>query len=240
MPRALTAGMIAEFVGTFALMFVGGAAIIETSGNSLIVIALAHGLILSVMVCAAMQISGGQFNPAVSIALAAIGKQPLSRAGAFVVAQVAGSILAAILLTRLFYPDTVKEVMVGATLGNYTKGEQPQIMSAFALEVLATFFLMFVIIGTAVDKRGAAKHGSVAGFAIGLTVAADILAIGPLTGASMNPARTLGPVVAGSTIGIEGITQSLWLYMVAPLVGALVCAGLWKGFVEEKASGTGD
>ena len=240
MSRALTAGMIAEFVGTFALMFAGGAAIIHTGGENLLVIALAHGLILGVMVTGAMQISGGQFNPAVSIALAATGKQPMSKAGLFIVAQIVGSIAAAIILSRVFYGESVEAVKLGATLGEYTDSTTPQVMSAFALEVIATFFLMFVIIGAAVDPRGAAKHGSVAGLAIGLTVAACILAIGPMTGASMNPARTLGPVVAGSMAGIDGVTQHLWVYLVAPTVGALVCAGIWKAFIEEKASVAGD
>ena len=233
MSRALTAGAVAEFIGTFALMFVGGAAIIGTGGENLLVIALAHGLILAVMVCAAMQVSGGQFNPAVSIALAAIGKQPTGKATLFIVAQIAGAVVAAVLLTKLFDAEAVAAVKVGATLGAYTRGPEFQIGAAFTLEVIATFFLMFVIIGTAVDKRSA-KHASVAGMAIGLCVAADILAIGPLTGASMNPARTLGPVIAGTMAGIEGVAVNLWLYMVAPTVGALVCAVMWKGLFEEK------
>ena len=86
---------LAEFVGTFALMFVGGGAIIVTGGSDLVAIALAHGLILGVMISAVIHISGGQFNPAVSIALAAVRKQPVGQAGAFIVAQLAGAIAAA-------------------------------------------------------------------------------------------------------------------------------------------------
>ncbi len=234
MSRALTAGAVAEFIGTFALMFVGGAAIIQTGGENLLVIALAHGLILAVMVCAAMQISGGQFNPAVSIALAAIGKQPVGKAALFILAQIAGAVVAAMLLVQFFDSDAVNSVKLGATLGQYTTGEAPKLSAAFGLEVICTFFLMFTIMGVAVDKRGSEKNGAVAGIAIGLCIVADILAIGPLTGASMNPARTLGPVIAGTFAGIEGVAQSLWLYMVAPLVGALACALLWKTVIEEK------
>ena len=155
---------VAEFVGTFALMFVGGGAIIVTGGENLVAIALAHGLILAVMVSATMHISGGQINPAVSIGLALIKKQPWSQAVIFIIAQVGGSVVAALLL-RVLLAGTFEIGTIGATLGPLTDGHDPiktNVIAALGLEAIGTFFLMFVIMGTAVDKRGVG--GSAAAF----------------------------------------------------------------------------
>ncbi len=213
---------VAECVGAFALMFVGGGAIIVTSGSdgALLTVAVAHGLILAVMVSATMHISGGQINPAVSIALAAVRKQSWTRAGVFIVAQVCGAIIAALLLRWIFGAALGAEKVgnVGATLGSLTSGDEPLPGMAVLLEMIATFFLMFVIMGTAVDQRGVGGSARIGGFAIGLTVAADILAIGPLTGASMNPSRSIGPALAA------GAWDHHWVYWVGPMVGALAAA----------------
>ncbi len=217
MPPARAA--LAEFVGTFALMFVGGGAIIVTGGENLVAIALAHGLILAVMVSATMHISGGQINPAVSTALALIGRQPWSRAAVFITAQFAGAIVAAFLLkTLLDGPYDVGNV--GATLGAFSNsaGEHVSAGKTIVLEAIATFMLMFVIMGTAVDDRGVGKTAAVGGFGIGLTVAAAILFIGPLTGASLNPARSFGPAL------IAGAWDMQWAYWVAPILGASLAA----------------
>ena len=221
---------LAEFVATFALMFVGGGAIIVTGGDNLLIIALAHGLILAVMVSATMHISGGQVNPAVSIALSLIGKQPWSRCGVFVAAQLAGAITAALLLTGLF--SGVYDVgNVGATLGELTLSgsEHAAAGTALALELVATFFLMFVIMGTAVDPRGVGKSAAVGGFGIGLTLAAAILCIGPLTGASLNPARSLGPAL------VAGAWDAHLIYWAGPILGAALAAVVYRG-----AFGAGD
>jgi MIP family channel proteins len=221
----------AEFVGVFALMFVGGGAIIVTQGQpaALIAVALAHGLILSTMVCATMHSSGGQFNPAVSLALALIGKQAPARAVIFIVAQLLGACAAAFLLDLLLSDYLhVNIVHLGATIGSLTT--QGATAAVFALEAIATFFLMFVILGSAADSRSATKPA--AGFAIGLTVAAVILCIGPLTGASMNPARSFGPAL------FTGAWVMHWVYWVAPIAGAAAAAILYKGilgFGETKA-----
>lgn len=233
--NAIIKASIAEFIGTFALMLVGGGAIIMThiagaSDGGLIAVALAHGLILSVMVSAAMHISGGQFNPAVSIALCVIGRQEARRGAAIVLSQVVGSVIAAFILKAVFdatHAAAVESARLGATLGGIGLGTN----AIFLLEVIATFFLMFVIIGTAVDSRGVGKGPMVGGFGIGLTVAANILFFGPATGASMNPARSFGPALIG------GHWELHWLYWLAPIIGASLAALVWQygiGLREEK------
>ncbi len=215
---------IAEFVGTFALMFIGGGAIIVTGGENLVAIALAHGLILAVMVSATMHISGGQLNPAISLSLALIKKQPWSQALIFIIAQVGGSVVAALLL-KVLLASTFEIGNIGATLGPLTDGHDPtktNVMAALGLEAIGTCFLMFVIMGTAVDKRGVGGSAAIGGFGIGLTVAAVILCIGPATGASLNPARSFGPAL------VAGVWQAHWVYWVAPIIGAASAAFLYK------------
>ncbi|MFM9957339.1 MAG: MIP/aquaporin family protein [Phycisphaerales bacterium] len=213
----LTAGCICEFIGTFALMFVGGAAILHNydQGN-IIAVALAHGLILSVMVSATMHISGGQFNPAVSIALAIIKRQPVPQAVAFCVCQLLGASAAAKLLQLSFTAGAVDAGKLGATLGALSNSND--MMLLFALEFVATAFLMFVILGSAVDSRGVGGNRAVGGSAIGLCVAANIFCFGPLTGASMNPARSFGPAWVG------GYWDVHWVYWAAPILAAVVTA----------------
>lgn len=215
-----TAGCICEFVGTFALMLVGGAAILHNFDNgNIIAVALAHGLILSVMVTAAMHISGGQFNPAVSIGLALIRRQSWGQAAAFSVCQVLGASVAAKALQVSFTTGAVDAGKLGATLGSLSNPGDAGLL--FALEAVATFLLMFTILGSAVDSRGVGGNRAVGGFAIGLCVAANILCFGPLTGASMNPARSFGPAWVG------GYWDVHWVYWAAPLLGASVAALLW-------------
>ena len=212
-----TRAMLAEFVATFALMFVGGGAIIVTGGENLLAIAAAHGLILAVMVSATMHISGGQINPAVSIALWMIRKQSSLQTGLFMVAQLAGAIAAAaVLKAALSGSYDVDGVKLGATLGSLNEGGN--VLGVIVLETIGTFFLMFVIMGTAVDDRGVGKTKAVGGFAIGLTLGAVILCIGPATGASLNPARSFGPALIGNMWDDQG------LYWVAPIIGAALAA----------------
>ena len=147
-----------------------------------------------------MHISGGQINPAISLSLALIKKQPWSQAMIFIIAQVGGSVVAALLL-KVLLTSTFDVGNIGATLGPLTDGRDPtktNVMAALGLEAIGTFFLMFVVLGTAVDKRGVGGSAAIGGFGIGLTLAAVILCIGPVTGASLNPARSFGPaLVAG-------------------------------------------
>ena len=213
--------LLAEFMGTFSLTFVGAGAIIATSGENLVVIALAHGIILAVMIAAMMHVSGAQFNPAVSIALAARGLQPWSQALGFTVFQVIGGIAAAFLLKATMVPAfEYANTHIGETLGIYSGSSGADMISAWrvlVLEGLATFFLMWVIMGVAVDQKNK-QHAGIAALAIGGVVMADILCFGPLTGASMNPARSFGPAM------VSGDWTLHWCYWVGPIVGAMIAA----------------
>ncbi|HET7457170.1 MAG TPA: aquaporin [Gemmatimonadaceae bacterium] len=208
---------LAEFIGTFALVFVGGAAIMSANAThnplALLQVALAHGLILALMVSALMRISG-HFNPAVTLSFLAVRRIDPMMAGLYIVAQLIGAMAAAYALKATFPADIFAATQGGGqSIAIGTSGAQ-----AFFLELIATFFLVFVIFGTAVDPRGP----KVGGFAIGLTVAADIIAIGPLTGASMNPARSFGPAVA------SGVYVGQVYYWTAPIVGAVIAATLYE------------
>lgn len=211
--------LLAEFIGVFALTFVGGGAIIITGGQSLLAICLAHGLILAVMVASLLHVSGAQFNPAVSTALAIIGKQSWSRAIAFSVVQLLGGIVAALLLKTTLMDPTLGDSL-GETLGRYSGTEGEEFISAWrvvVLEIIATFFLMWVIMGVAVDRSNT-RHAGIAAIAIGGVVAADILCFGPATGASMNPSRSFGPAL------IAGSWTLHWCYWVGPIIGASIAA----------------
>ena len=222
---------IAEFVGTFALTFVGGGAIIVSGGEHLIAISLAHGLILAVMVASLMQVSGAQFNPAVSCALAVLKKQPWSQAIRFSIVQLLGGIAAAFVLKATMVPAfEFANNHIGETLGRYSGTAGPDMVSAWrvlVLEAIAAFFLMWVIMGVAVDSKNK-QHAGIAGLAIGGVVAADILCFGPLTGASMNPARSFGPAL------IIGDWTLQWCYWVGPIVGATIAAIVYDKTITTK------
>ena len=217
---------IAEFVGTFALVFVGGGAIMmaqqTNSGAALLQIALAHGLILALMVSAFMNVSGGQFNPAVTIGLLVARRITPTLAGVHIVAQLVGAVVAAYAL-KVTMPTAV---FAATQAGGQSIALEVTMTQAIILEAIATFFLMTVIYGTAVNSA-APKIG---GLAIGLTIAADILAIGPLTGASMNPARSFGPAIA------SGVFAGQVVYWVGPIVGATAAAMMWEfGILSDRA-----
>jgi MIP family channel proteins len=206
-----------EFIGTFALVFVGSGAIMTSriSGSTagLVEVALAHGIILAVMVSALMRVSG-HFNPAVTLGFLATRRIEAMMAALYIVAQLLGAIAAAYAL-KAAYPEAV---FVATRGGGQSVALDITGGQAFILETVATFFLVFVIFGTAVDLRGP----KIGGLAIGLTIAADILAIGPLTGASMNPARSFGPAVA------SGVYEAQLLYWAAPITGGLIAALLYE------------
>ena len=208
---------VAEFIGTFALVFVGGAAIMiakdTNSPAGLLGIAFAHGLILAVMVSALMRISG-HFNPAVTLGFVVTRRIEVPMAGVYILAQLIGAIVAAYVLKWTF-PFALFEATRG---GGQAIALQVSGTQAFLLEFIATFFLVLVVFGTAVDP----KAPKIGGLAIGLVVAADILAIGPLTGGSMNPARSFGPAVA------SGIFEAQIIFWLAPIAGGLVAALLYE------------
>ena len=211
---------LAEFIGTFALVFVGVGAVSVSpeKGGGLLSIALAFGLTVAVMVSATLHISGGQFNPAVTVALLVTRKMSLHDALFYVLSQLVAAAAAAYLLVAMF---TVEAVYNGTPAPSTTPGAIFTPMKAMVMEVVLTFILVFVIFGVAVDKRG---PNVIAGLLIGLTVTLDILLGGPYTGASMNPARSFGPALASS----QWIHH--WVYWVGPIVGGAL-AGLVYNFL---------
>lgn len=208
---------VAEFIGTFALVFVGGAAVMiakdTNSPAGLVGIALAHGLILAVMVSALMRVAG-HFNPAVTLGFLATRRIDTSMASVYILGQLIGAIVAAYAL-KFTFPFTLFEVTRG---GGQAIALQVTGGQAFMLEAIATFFLMIVIFGTVVDP----KAPPIGGLAVGFVVAADILAIGPLTGGSMNPARSFGPAVA------SGVFEAQLIYWAAPITGAVLAALVYE------------
>jgi MIP family channel proteins len=207
---------VAEFIGIFALVFVGGAAImvaVQTqSPSALLDVAVAHGLILALMVTATMRISG-HLNPAVTVGFLVARRIEPMMAVVYIIAQFLGAALAAYALKAIF------PAAVAATtrLGGQSVAADVSTGQAIFAEAIATFFLTFVVFGTAVDP----KAPKVGGFAIGLVVTADILAIGPLTGASMNPARSFGPAV------VSGVLEGQMIYWVGPIIGSIIAAVLY-------------
>lgn len=205
---------VAEFVGTFALVFVGGGAIMmaQQGAGNLLTVAAAHGLIYAVMITATMRISG-HFNPAVTLGFLATRRIQPTMGALYLVAQLAGAMAAAYAHKGVFPADIFNAARGGTqSIALAVTGGQ-----AFLIEALATFFLVFTIFGTAVDPQAP----RIGGFAIGLTVVADMLAFGPLTGGSMNPARSFGPAVA------SGIYEGQVIYWTGPIVGGLVAAVLY-------------
>lgn len=208
---------LAEFLGTFFLCFAGIAAILSATptvggGGGLVAIALAHGLALSVAVNAFGGISGAHFNPAVTAGMLATRRITGGHAGIYIVAQLAGATVAAALCNAIFPTAAVSESMLGIPLPAAwaTTG------TVLTVEFILTFLLIVAIFGTAVDERG--KAVKIGGFGIGLTVAFDILAGGPVTGASMNPARSFGPALVARHWAWH------WAYWVAPILGGVAGA----------------
>lgn len=227
MPVPLGAALVAEFVGSFALTFVGIMAInFSPSGGGLLMVALAHGLILSVMVTATMPTSGGHFNPAVTFAFLITGKiKPVAAVG-YIVIQLLAGIAAALAVYIAFGGGEMGANIVLA--GTPKIAANVNVMTALLLEIIATFFLTFVIWGSAADPRAR----NVGGFAIGLVVAANILAVGPLTGASMNPQRSFGPALIGSLAeGGSALWSKHWIYWVGTIVGACLAALVYKAIL---------
>jgi MIP family channel proteins len=215
---------IAEAIGTFALCFIGAGSIVlntKTGGAvGLIGIALAHGLILSVMISALGGVSGGHFNPAVTIGFLVTKKQEVGAGISYIISQLIGATVAGLLLRIIFAPDVWQK----AHLGTPMLGDGVSFGTGILVEIVLTFFLVTAIWGTAVDDR----KPDVGGFAIGLTIAADILMGGPLTGASMNPARTFGPALAGG-----GFDNHL-VYWIGPIIGAVLAAVLYNNILIKK------
>ncbi|KAG6688050.1 hypothetical protein I3842_11G104800 [Carya illinoinensis] len=209
---SLTRKLGAEFVGTFILIFVATAGpIVNQKYNgveTLIGNAACAGLAVMVVILSTGHISGAHLNPSVTIAFAALRHFPWAQVPAYIAAQVSASICASFALKGAFHPF----LSGGVTVPSVSTGQ------AFAIELIITFILLFVVTAVATDTQAV---GELAGIAVGATVMMNSLVAGPSTGASMNPVRTLGPAVAA------GNYKALWLYLVAPTLGALLGAGTY-------------
>ena len=216
--------LVAEFVGTFTLIFIGAGSICADqfmksgggAGSGLLAIAAAHGLAIAIMVTAVGHISGGHLNPAVTIGFWVTRRLGTLQSLAYWIAQLAGASFAGYLLTIVVPRETWQAVRLGT----------PSLATDFSrlhgmeLEAALTFLLVFVVFATAADAKGA--FNKIAGFAIGLTITMDILLGGPFTGAAMNPARAFGPALASATWVNQGV------YWVGPLVGGVLAGFLYN------------
>lgn len=199
--------VVAEGIGTFALLFVGMLAIVNNAG--LLGIAFAHGLAIAVMIMALGTISGGQFNPAASIGLSLCGKQSWADTAQFVVAQLVGAALGGFATLLVAGHDALAKVAFAQP--HLSTGTSTT--SGLFAEAIATFFLVLVILKVTVRQEHA-----LGGLIVGLTITAGILAIGVETGAALNPARAFGAAV------LSGAWGDQWLYWVGPLLGAVLAA----------------
>ncbi|MFP6638690.1 MAG: aquaporin [Myxococcota bacterium] len=201
---------LAEMIGTFALVFIGTGAIIvnDISGGLLshLGVSLAFGLVVMTMIYALGDVSGAHLNPAVSFAFWAARRLPPRELVFYIFAQFIGAIMASLVLRSIF----TSHAGLGAT--------QPigGIAESFVLEIVLTFFLMFVILGVA---TGAQEKGIIAGMAVGAMVCLGALFGGPISGASLNPARSLAPAL------VSGVAASIWLYLLAPCIGSGLAVG---------------
>jgi aquaporin TIP len=203
----------AEFIGAFALVFIGAGAILAlgpTGDPGVVGVAFAHGLAIAVMVSAVGHISGGHFNPAITLGFLVTGRLHPILAGVYWVAQFGAAVAAAGLLRWIF--DDENEGNLGAPVLN--PAIEPE--AGLIIEAILTFFLVWVVFATAADPRGTFK--SIAGLAIGLTITMDILMGGPLTGAAMNPARAFGPELVAND------WDDFWIWYIGPFAGAVIAA----------------
>ncbi|WP_299158805.1 MIP family channel protein [uncultured Tenacibaculum sp.] len=208
---------LAEFIGTFVLVFCGtGAVIVNSLSNGslgLLGISAAFGIVITGMIYVFGSISGAHINPAVTIALAVGKLMPKREVIYYVIAQTLGAFLASVLLYFIF-PTTET---LGETL------PRGGVFSSFVLEVVLTFFLMLIILGMTSQK----EHSHLAGIVIGVFVTGIILIAGPISGGSFNPARSLAPAI------LSGNIDALWIYIVAPTLGSVLAMLLWK-FISGK------
>ena len=209
--------LLGEFLGTFALIFAGtGAIVINGASGGAIThagVALTFGLVVLAMIYTLGDVSGAHLNPAVTIAFAAARRFSWSEVPRYIAAQTAGAFAASGVLRVLFPADA----NLGATL------PAGPAMQSFVLEVILTAMLMFVVLGV---STGAKEKGITAGIAIGAVIALEAMFAGPICGASMNPARSLAPAL------VSGNLQHLWIYLTAPVLGALIAVPLCCGVRE--------
>jgi MIP family channel proteins len=215
---------VAEFLGTLMFVFLSagaGVAVASMGASGYIgafAVAFATGLALSIAISATMGVSGGHLNPAVTIGMLTIGKIKADQAAGYIISQVVGAFVGASLLFILF----------SATAGSSVHWGTPTVavgvttLQAITIEAIMTFFLVFAVFTTAVDKRAP----KIAGFGVGIVVMLDALVGGSLTGAAMNPARWAGPALASLYLA------NWYVYIIGPVIGAIAAAIIYKDFIE--------
>jgi len=216
----------AEAVGTFALVFIGAGSIMSgffpKSDFGVFGVALAHGLILGTMITATMRISGGHLNPAVTLGLLVARRTNVRTAIAYIVTQVLAAILAAAILKELYPPAVLR----ATSLGTPHLAASVSLTQGIVVEAIMAFLLVSAVFGTCVHPEAP----RVGGFGIGLTLAADILMGGGLTGAAVNPARAFGPAV------VAGDMVAQMVYWIGPILGGVVAGLLWEHVLLPKRS----
>lgn len=214
---------LSELIGTFVLVLIGVGSISASTAHgspaSLLAIALGFGFAVAVMVAATGHISGAHINPAVTLGVLVAGKIKLPDAIAYVISQLIGATVAAMVLRSLLGPGAAAAGVTGID-------SSLSVLQGFGIEVILTFILVFVVFGTAVDMRSQ----KLPALFIGLTVTIDILVGGPFTGASMNPARSFGPAV------VSGTWVNHWIYWIGPLVGGALAGGMYSKIFLPRAS----
>jgi len=207
----------AEFLGTFALVFIGAGSVASKyfpeATYGIFGVAVAHGLVYAVMVTALMGISGGHLNPAVTLGLLAVRRTDARSAGAYIVAQLAGGVVAALLIQMIYPVGVVRPI----SLGTPTIANSIQLHQAMIMEGVMAFFLVSAVFGTLLNPA-APKLG---GLGVGLALMFDILVGGPLTGAAVNPARAFGPAL------ISGQWVAHAVYWIGPIAGGVLAALVW-------------
>src|ERR1700732_392545 len=228
MSNQLAPKLLAEFIGTFALIFIGAGAaagVADAAGlGGIGAIAFAHGLTVMAFAFAYGNVSGGHFNPAVTVGVLAVGAISVGEAVGYIVSQLVGGVAGALLLlvvlggvgTGLGTPQLANGLALGATTVTITPA------AGFAVGAVLAFFLVTVVLNTAVAGRA----GNLAPLAIGMTLTLNIIMGGALTGAAFNPARALGPMIA------TGKFADAWLYVLAPIVGAIIAAWVHAGLTR--------
>ncbi len=222
----LSTRLSAELIGTLFFVFIGAGSVVAAQYLSLpgyiaiLFIAIANGLGLALGISITMGTSGGHLNPAVSVGALIAGKISARDALAYIVAQCIGATIGAMLLYG-FFPSVIGNQV---SWGTPSVASDVTVLQAIFIEALLTFFLMFAVFGTAIDKRAP----KIAGFGIGLTVFLDAMIGGPLTGAAMNPARAIGPAIASLNFA------NWYVYWIGPIIGAVIAALLYSRLIMER------
>uniref|UniRef100_A0A0N5ASX0 Aquaporin n=1 Tax=Syphacia muris TaxID=451379 RepID=A0A0N5ASX0_9BILA len=227
--HSLICKLVAEFIGDLIFVFVGSSQAL--ANNGVINAAFAHGITIFVLVAALGHISGGHFNPAVTLAIALCGKIKIVHAVLYALAQLLGGFVGSLIVRAMVTQSQFNTILGGATL----VGDDYHWYQGFIAEIMSTFFLAQSVLMTAVDT----SSNILAPLAIGFTLTLDIFAVGPISGASMNPARSFGPAITSTIFGIGHSNSYIWrhhyIYWAGPVIGAAIAAFLFRTFFRRSS-----